>query len=75
MNHIDKIKINTAGNLELWRKNTWVSQVCIYKDEWCGQRCPAFNEPYSWPEEEGQICVEICNNILYCKTEDLIDER
>jgi len=75
MNFVEKIKINTAGKLELWRKNTWVSQICIYKDKWCSHNCPAFNEPYSWPEEEGLICVEICNNVLYCKTEDFIDER
>lgn len=79
-----KIRINKAGNLEIFRKNDWKEVYCPFVpdsyDGHCGDWCPLFSEP--------RVCeidfktgkplmmrIDICRNSFVTSIEDWEDLR
>ena len=67
-----KIRISAHGNLEIYRKNQWLIQLCPKNSRrTCGDHCPFFGEVEK--HADGLMCLQICETTFV--EDKIIDNR
>ena len=64
------VRISSHGNLEIYRKNQWIIQLCPKNGErTCGDHCPFFGEIEKSGKDD---CLQICDVTF---VEDVIEDN
>ena len=77
-----KVKINSNGTLEIWRKSKYAAAMCPFATStyqisnggcYCSDQCALFREKHN-PNNE-LVRIELCQGQAFMHPDQLCDER